>query len=254
MSTIDDAREWAHVARQKFDHYEQNVEPNWLTNPSAVSHHEQGLVRTVPHLVEQIEKLLTELGRRQAVVDAAEHALTSHRIDTGSWVNTERIQGDALQRLAEAVEALGGGVPTEQQYLIWSEHHKAWWGPNRSGYRNHIADAGRYTLNDANQELGRGCYCCLTPEVVVPAPPAALLSTLSGMAQFADEQVRVATAAAIKAGKVNRYTHAKHDTTVEYDKSSASYWWSCSCGERSNPVLPQHAAESLAEWHVAATR
>jgi hypothetical protein len=30
------------------------------------------------------------------------------------------------------------------KYLIWSNKHERWWGPNRSGYVNRVADAGRY--------------------------------------------------------------------------------------------------------------
>lgn len=29
-------------------------------------------------------------------------------------------------------------------YLIWSHEHKAWWGPNRSGYTSRLSQAGRY--------------------------------------------------------------------------------------------------------------
>ena len=30
------------------------------------------------------------------------------------------------------------------EYLIWSNEHRAWWGPNGGGYRTSLADAGRY--------------------------------------------------------------------------------------------------------------
>lgn len=34
-------------------------------------------------------------------------------------------------------------------YLIWSNEHNAWWGPDRRGYALHLAAAGRYTREDA---------------------------------------------------------------------------------------------------------
>jgi hypothetical protein len=34
-------------------------------------------------------------------------------------------------------------------YLIWSNEHKAWWAPDRAGYTNRIARAGRYTHQEA---------------------------------------------------------------------------------------------------------
>ena len=36
-----------------------------------------------------------------------------------------------------------------EQYLIWSVEHEAWWGPERSGYYGSIASAGRYTREEA---------------------------------------------------------------------------------------------------------
>lgn len=35
------------------------------------------------------------------------------------------------------------------EYLIWSNEHHAWWGPERSGYGRRIDDAGRYTRKEA---------------------------------------------------------------------------------------------------------
>lgn len=45
----------------------------------------------------------------------------------------------------------------------------------------------------------------------------------------------------------------KHHTSTTYDTTTGSYRWSCSCGEGSRPILPMHAAESLAESHRAAS-
>jgi hypothetical protein len=34
-------------------------------------------------------------------------------------------------------------------YVVWSNEHKAWWGPDHCGYRAKLADAGRYTRDEA---------------------------------------------------------------------------------------------------------
>lgn len=34
-------------------------------------------------------------------------------------------------------------------YLIWSNEHAAWWGPNRRGYTTSIGAAGRYSADEA---------------------------------------------------------------------------------------------------------
>ena len=34
-------------------------------------------------------------------------------------------------------------------YLVWSNEHSAWWGPNESGYYTSIEAAGRYSREDA---------------------------------------------------------------------------------------------------------
>lgn len=95
-----------------------------------------------------------------------------------------------------------------EQFLIYSNHHKSWWGPNGSGYRRHIADAGRYSLADTDQWLGRGCGCCLVPEAVVAAPPAEILADPEALQKYARYKPQVATRLAKLAGKVNRYFEA----------------------------------------------
>ena len=34
-------------------------------------------------------------------------------------------------------------------YLVWSNEHNCWWRPGAQGYTNHIADAGRYSRDEA---------------------------------------------------------------------------------------------------------
>lgn len=90
-------------------------------------------------------------------------------------------------------------------YLIWSNHHKAWWGPNGCGYRRHIVDAGHYALAATVQWLGRGCDCCRVPEVVVAAPTGQAAADPDARTEYALAAPRRATREAIKAGRVKRF-------------------------------------------------
>lgn len=92
-----------------------------------------------------------------------------------------------------------------QQFLIYSNHHKAWWGADGRGYTSHIADAGRYELADTEQWLTRGCGCCLVPEAVVPAPAPEVLANPEALRKYARYKPQVATRRAKLAGKVNRW-------------------------------------------------
>jgi hypothetical protein len=40
-------------------------------------------------------------------------------------------------------------VSETPKYLIWSNEHVAWWRPESCGYTVSIADAGRYSRDDA---------------------------------------------------------------------------------------------------------
>lgn len=43
----------------------------------------------------------------------------------------------------------------EDDYVIWSNERKLWWGPNSAGYRSSLALAGRYSRAEA-LELAKG--------------------------------------------------------------------------------------------------
>ncbi len=64
----------------------------------------------------------------------------------------------------------------DQDYLIWSNQHGRWWGPNSLGYTTIISEAGRYARRsaevicaNANIAIAEGAE---PDEVMVLAPEA----------------------------------------------------------------------------------
>lgn len=35
------------------------------------------------------------------------------------------------------------------EYVVWSNEHSAWWGPDHRGYFTHLSAAGRYSRDEA---------------------------------------------------------------------------------------------------------
>jgi hypothetical protein len=89
-----------------------------------------------------------------------------------------------------------------ETWLIWSNHHKLWWGPGGNHYYRDVSNAGRYQLDGLEQWLGRGCGCCKVPEVLVSA--SAVDAPEADLAKV----IRAATREAVKAGRTNRYAEA----------------------------------------------
>jgi hypothetical protein len=96
-------------------------------------------------------------------------------------------------------------VCVAEQFLIWSNHHKLWWGPDGRGYTRFVDRAGRYELAATEQWLTRGCGCCLVPEVPVPVPAAELVGDPDGLRRYVRYKPVVATLRAKRAGRVNRW-------------------------------------------------
>ena len=154
-----------------------------------------------PPTVVEWDAICAELADLRPIVEAAK-----------AWVRIRRDKSadggtyhDAGRALAGAVDALANGdrpacaEPPSKTYLIWSNHHKCWWGPDGCGYRRDINNAGRYTLEATKQWLSRSCGCCLVPEVVVPAPPTGPDSASIALL------IARATEAEIAAGRVNKH-------------------------------------------------
>lgn len=43
-----------------------------------------------------------------------------------------------------------------EEYLVWSNEHRAWWRPNSQGYTVHLLGAGQYTRDEALKICGLG--------------------------------------------------------------------------------------------------
>jgi hypothetical protein len=70
-------------------------------------------------------------------------------------------------------------------WLIWSNDHGGWSKPNRHGYTNRLADAGRYSFDEALeivQDANAGTFACnfpsetMCPDWTEETPPAASLA------------------------------------------------------------------------------
>lgn len=44
----------------------------------------------------------------------------------------------------------------DEEYYIWSNEHRAWWGPNNSGYTTDISRAGKYSRDAAVNQSAHG--------------------------------------------------------------------------------------------------
>jgi hypothetical protein len=62
---------------------------------------------------------------------------------------------------------------SEGLYLIWSNEHRAWWGPGERGYVQRLGDAGRYSRDVALEICRRA------------------LPSATGIGMFAELPVRV---------------------------------------------------------------
>lgn len=98
------------------------------------------------------------------------------------------------------------------EFFIYSNHHKAWWGANGSGYYTGLGSAGRYAEADTAQWLTRGCYCRVVPEVLVPVPDAEVLAKVLTNPEAATVWSRpargVATRKAKREGRINKHATA----------------------------------------------
>lgn len=71
------------------------------------------------------------------------------KFDTSiKWGRFEIQQRDLAYQKADAILASLPGRD-EEVYLVWSNEHRAWWGPNHCGYNTHLSHAGRYTRDEA---------------------------------------------------------------------------------------------------------
>lgn len=109
--------------------------------------------------------------------------------------------GPVLARLAAAEEKLAQlTAPASQEYLVWSREYRSWWGPGTCRYFGDVASAGRFTLAEAAECASRRSWRSddNPPDVVIPAPSAALMATPHLLVAYLTEQIKAATVAAVQ--------------------------------------------------------
>jgi hypothetical protein len=141
-----------------------------------------GCSATMPVFTSNLFNILDELARleaaqrqtRAAAVWAAAYAYAFVKARIHRECSARGVDG-VEDRLADAaVDKLAAGTaPTEPEtWLIWSCAAEVWWKPNRSGYTVDVAEAGRYSLAEAE------AICSLRSpredgkpnEIIVPSP------------------------------------------------------------------------------------
>lgn len=70
---------------------------------------------------------------------------------------------------------------TDDLYLIWSHEHRAWWAPNKRGYRSDDRAAGRYTRAEADAICDARTWDKVPglcpPEVAIVRPSDAVMAS-----------------------------------------------------------------------------
>lgn len=88
-----------------------------------------------------------------ALLSAAEMLEHNDAIFKGKWKKGSKAwSGDFIERtVADGLALLTPRSESEESkdWLIWSNEHRAWWGPERCGYPHNFVAAGRYTLTAA---------------------------------------------------------------------------------------------------------
>jgi hypothetical protein len=72
------------------------------------------------------------------------------------------------------------------EYLIWSNEHRAWWGPGRSGYVTRIEHAGRYSYEQALDICTEAMPGTSRQLGMLPELPVRLVDLTFMLGRFAD--------------------------------------------------------------------
>ena len=92
----------------------------------------------------------------QKLEEATRENIISARIISVANQNQKYdIDRDARFILKRSCAALGVPAGLPDKFLVWSNEHHAWWGPQERGYFFNIEQAGRYTHDEAD-EICRG--------------------------------------------------------------------------------------------------
>lgn len=81
----------------------------------------------------------------EEVMYAMRRALVSFDATYNPQTPDERIR----YILAAAEQAGWRLVPASEEYLVWSNQHRMWWRPGSKGYTPELAEAGRYSRDEA---------------------------------------------------------------------------------------------------------
>lgn len=113
-----------------------------------------------PRLIEEIRKVVEKVAGASALVPEAglhgpfAHLVIALGLNEEHWRTSdspETMSGFVSLPMFTKVDPFAylpedAKLPAEPapEYVVWSNEHRAWWGPNRAGYCTKLENAGRY--------------------------------------------------------------------------------------------------------------
>jgi hypothetical protein len=119
--------------------------------------------------VNGITRLASALSASQAQVAKMREALEYVKESLEGRVGAEYVDRLDDLKLIDAALATTANAAQADLWLVWSNEHGAWWGPNESGYYTDIRSAGRYTKEKAMECADSRSHTKgkLPPEVII---------------------------------------------------------------------------------------
>ncbi len=134
--------------------------------------------RVRANLKEAHDRLLEEKSAQESREMAEEAARASQELwDAGVYKDAKPIREPGPQDFAAAGDpAQWDDTALNEYWLIWSNKHDLWWMPHGTNYTPDIAQAGRYTFDQAVKIVKKSCTgwdyqrTSLPPTTMVPDP------------------------------------------------------------------------------------
>lgn len=135
-----------------------------------------GRIKGVEPLTFAYRNYRGEVAERRVIPKAIWHGSTQYHTEPQWLMTALDLDKQSDRDFAMRDMQPSGATSRPDKWLIWSNEHRAWWGPDSSGYRGIISHAGRYSFEEASaicKDGGRQRAWSESKgpfEVMVPAP------------------------------------------------------------------------------------